>query len=233
MECAGGSDRWHRHHSHFTGAPIHDCRASYFARENCKNGLCGANLLREPTFIFVSSDYQGARLMKKLLFEARHWVSKGKSRILGGVEYLPIRRRYRTILSQGDGERPEIPKRKKGQRGRIAKYDAHKLHARLEKHEDAVLRFLHDLYVSFTNSAGERGLRMAKAKIKVSGCFRTLVYAEDRCQISSYLQSMAAIRSSPSESRLQDESPTWSNKHRPPISIVNVRVVATPVILSD
>ncbi|MDE0113509.1 MAG: transposase [Albidovulum sp.] len=119
--------------------------------------------------------------MKKLLCEACHRVSNSKSGMLGEVEYLAVRRRYRTILTQGDGERSEIPERKKGQRGRIAKYDARKLHARLEKHEDAVLRFIYDPFVCYTNNAGERGLRKAKAKIKVSGCFRTLVYAEYWC----------------------------------------------------
>ncbi len=55
-----------------------------------------------------------------------------------------------------------------------------------------MLRFLHDPAVSFTNHAGERGLRMAKVKMKVSVCFRTRAYGEADARISSYLQSMAA-----------------------------------------
>ena len=38
---------------------------------------------------------------------------------------------------------------------------------------------------------------MAKVKMKVPGCFRTLVYAEYRCRISSYLQSMVATGCNP------------------------------------
>ena len=38
---------------------------------------------------------------------------------------------------------------------------------------------------------------MAKVKMKVSGCFRTRVYAEYWCRISSYLQSMAAMGYNP------------------------------------
>ncbi len=60
-----------------------------------------------------------------------------------------------------------------------------------------MLRFLHDPDVSFTNHAGERGLRMAKVKIKVSGCFRTTAYGEAYARSSAYLQSMAALGYSP------------------------------------
>ncbi|MYF89390.1 MAG: hypothetical protein F4186_08575 [Boseongicola sp. SB0676_bin_33] len=41
--------------------------------------------------------------------------------------------------------------------------------------------------------AGERKIRMAKLKMKVSGCFRTRHHAEAWCRISSYLSSMAAL----------------------------------------
>ncbi len=58
-----------------------------------------------------------------------------------------------------------------------------------------MLRFLHDPDVSFTNHAGERGLRMAK--VKVSGCFRTTAYGEAYPRSSAYLQSMAALGYNP------------------------------------
>ena len=92
---------------------------------------------------------------------------------------------------------PAIPPRAKGQHGRIAESDAHNLHERLAKHEEAVLRFLRDPDVSFTNNTGARGLRMSKVKMKVSGCFQTQAYAEAYARISSYLQSMAALGHNP------------------------------------
>ena len=68
---------------------------------------------------------------------------------------------------------PEIPRRRKGKRGRVAKSFGHNLHDRLLKNEDSVLRFMSDPNVSFTNNTGEQKIRMSKVKIKVSGCFRT------------------------------------------------------------
>ena len=73
----------------------------------------------------------------------------------------------------------------------MAKSDAHNLWERLRDHESAVLLFAKKSDVSFTNNRAERDLRMSKVKQKVSGCFRTELYAKAYCRISSYLQTMA------------------------------------------
>ena len=108
-----------------------------------------------------------------------------------------MRKRYRSILTQGEGELPPIVSRKKGQRGRVAKPEVNNLHERLQTHENEVLRFARDPHTPFTNNLAERGLRMAKVKQKVSGCFRTTDYAQAYCRISSYLQTLAAQGYSP------------------------------------
>ena len=59
------------------------------------------------------------------------------------------------------------------------------------RHESAILLFARSSDVSFTNNRAERDLRMAKVKQKVSGCFRSEIYAKAYCRISSYLQTMA------------------------------------------
>ena len=92
--------------------------------------------------------------------------------------------------TRGGKELPEISARPTGKRGRLAKSDAHNLWERLKKHETSVLLFAKDPHVPFTNNRAERDLRMAKVKQKVSGCFRTELYAKAYCRISSFLQTM-------------------------------------------
>ena len=99
--------------------------------------------------------------------------------------------RHTRTSTQGARELPPIPPRQNGQRGKVAKSDAHNLWERMRNYETAVLRFAKHPDVAFTNNRAERDLRMAKVKQKVSGCFRTRKYAEAYCRISSYLQSMA------------------------------------------
>ncbi len=181
----------------FRGTLVHDCWASYLGYKQCRHALCGAHSIRELTFLVESSNYRWARLMKALLQEACHKLNRSQTKALSEAECKALRKRYRTILTQGGKALPAIPPRSKGPRGRIAKSDAHNLHERLAKHEEAVLRFLRDPHVSFTNNAGERGLRMSKVEMKVSGCFRTQAYGEAYARISSYLQSMAPLGYNP------------------------------------
>ncbi|PID64265.1 MAG: hypothetical protein CR963_01025 [Gammaproteobacteria bacterium] len=175
----------------YGGVIIHDCWASYLSYNHCGHGLCGSHLLRELTFIVDSNGYQWARDMKKLLQKTCHTVARRDEKCLSDKAYANLQKRYRTILTQGSKELPEIPPKPKGKRGRMAKSDAHNLWERLEKYEVAVLLFAKDPHVPFTNNRAERDLRMAKVKQKISGCFRKVAYARAYCRISSYLQSMA------------------------------------------
>lgn len=102
-----------------------------------------------------------------------------------------MQKRYRNILSHGEKELPVIPPKPNGQRGPMAKSDAHNLWTRLKDYESAVLLFTKNSDVSFTNNRAERDLRMAKVKQKISGSFRKELFAKAYCRISSYLQTMA------------------------------------------
>ena len=186
----------------YIGTLIHDRWAAYFSYFLCKHQVCGSHILRDLAFVIDSNGYRWARLMHKLLRESCHAVNQSETGVLREAECRRYRKRYRTILTQGGKELPEIFQRRGGKRGRVAKSDAHNRQEALLKLEEFVLRFMSDPDVSFTNNTAERKIRMSKVKIKVSGCFRTERYAHARCRISSYLDSMAELGYNPIEAIL-------------------------------
>jgi hypothetical protein len=162
----------------YGGTIIHDCWASYLSYLHCGHGLCGSHLLRELTFIFESNDYDWAWKMKRLLQEACIKVSKSEEKKLDDEDLANLHKFYRVILTNGAKELPVIPPKPSGKRGKLAKSAAHNLLERMQTHEVSVLLFAKDPYVSFTNNRAEQDLRMSKVKQKVSGCFRTEIYAQ-------------------------------------------------------
>ncbi|MHB8252180.1 MAG: IS66 family transposase [Acidiferrobacter sp.] len=181
----------------YGGVLIHDCWASYLSYDHCGHGLCGAHLLRELAFIHEANGYAWAKNMRRLLRQTCHRVSKRQRKRLTPREYDALQKRYRNILTRAERELPPIPAKQNGQRGRIAKSDAHNLWERLKEHEGAVLLFARDANVPFTNNRAERDLRMSKVKQKVSGCFRKAEYAQAYCRISSYLVPVRKPRNPP------------------------------------
>ena len=175
----------------YAGVVIHDCWASYLTYAHCDHALCGSHLLRELTFIVDAHGYAWARLMKRLLQQTCHQVSKRPEKRLTPSEYKALQKRYRTVLTRGAKELPPIAPRHHGKRGRVAKSDAHNLWERMKKHQSAVLLFANHPHVALTNNRAERDLRMSKVEQKVPGCFRTRGYAEAYCRIYSLLQTMA------------------------------------------
>ena len=149
-------------------------------------------MTRELTCAIEANEYNWASNIKNLLLETCKKVSKRKQKKLSKKEYADLQKRYRNIITRGEKELPAIPPRPDGKRGKIAKSDAHNLWERLRSYESAVLLFTLKPEVSFTNNRAERDLRMSKVKQKVSGCFRTELYAKAYCRISSYLQTMAS-----------------------------------------
>jgi transposase len=175
----------------YSGTIIHDCWSSYLTYNHCNHGLCGSHLVRELTCVIESNGYSWASNMKALLLETCKKVSKRKKKKLREKEYVNLQKRYRNMITQGEKELPAIPPKPNGKRGKMAKSDAHNLWERLRDCESSVLLFAKKSEVSFTNNRAERDLRMSKVKQKVSGCFRTELYANAYCRISSYLQTMA------------------------------------------
>jgi hypothetical protein len=95
--------------------------------------------------------------------------------------------RYSRILRDGRQELPVLASPQRVKRGRKAQHKVKNLHDRLVNHKHETIAFIYDLSVPFDNNQGERDIRMAKTKQKISGCFRSLAGVENFCRLRSYI----------------------------------------------
>lgn len=170
---------------------VHDCWMPYW-NLHCVHALCNAHLLRELTFVHETTGQRWAQRMIGLLRRANHRCEAARQADKTALTKRQIRwigKNYETILTEGDADNPQATRQNK-RRGRVKQSLAFNLISRLREHADAVLRFVTDLGVPFTNNLGERAIRMPKVKQKISGCFRTFKGAQDFCTIRSYLDTM-------------------------------------------
>lgn len=170
---------------------VHDCWPPYWDLD-CVHALCNAHLLRELTFVHESTGQGWAKRMMGLLQRANQRCETARQEDKTALTTRQIRwisQRYGEILAQAGADNPQAARQNK-RRGRVKQSVAFNLISRMRQHAAAVLRFVTDLRVPFTNNLGERAIRMPKVKQKISGCFRTLKGAQDFCTIRSYLDTM-------------------------------------------
>jgi len=89
-------------------------------------------------------------------------------------EYKQAKEKYLELLCNWDKEYLD-----KADKNKPQYYESERcLKTRLREYADDHLRFLTDFRIDFTNNLAERGLRPAKTKLKVIGCFKSLKYAK-------------------------------------------------------
>lgn len=175
----------------YMGTAVHDGFESYFTYP-CRHALCGVHLLRELTFLAEEGGERWAAALASSLRTMKRAVDRAKA---AGATALDrhtaarYRRRYATLLAEGEAAHPTPPSRRTGHRGggRPRRSPAGRLLYRLRRDRDAVLRFLADFRVPFDNNEAERDLRMMKVEQKISGGFRTPHGAATFCTIRGYL----------------------------------------------
>lgn len=149
------------------------------------HALCGAHVLRELVAVTetgtghdITWAKQAADALNALNQAAEEARQAGKAAIDPG-----FRKKhedwYRDAAKTGTALNA-------GRSGALQK-KRHALAKRMKDREADYLRFARDLRVPFTNNHAEQSIRMAKLRIKVSGCMRSTAGAEDFCAIRSYL----------------------------------------------
>lgn len=173
----------------FHGYAVHDHYSSYY-KFNLYHVACNAHQLRELIHAYEEHQQQWAQKMISFLLEAKAEVALAQEQ---GQAQLSDKRvsyyeaRYSRILREGRQELPVLASSKKVKRGRKAQHKVKNLHDRLVKHKHETIAFINDLTVPFDNNQGERDIRMAKTRQKISGCFRSLSGAQTFCRIRSYV----------------------------------------------
>ena len=174
----------------FIGIAVHDCLTSYWKYLLIIHALCNAHLLRELVSVEENQPNQKwATDFKNLLLEMKKAkddaIETGKWQ-LGEGELIEFDRRYDEIIKQAYAENP-LPETTEKKRGRKKKGKTRALIERLDVFKASVCMFIRNFAVPFDNNQAERDLRMVKTKTKVSGCFRSLIGAQNYLKIMSYV----------------------------------------------
>lgn len=172
------------------GVLVHDCWAPYWQLD-CIHALCNAHLLRELVYVKEVTSQAWPQKMKEFLLNANEHCELARERKipLSNKAIAAFGTRCDAILREGEQENPAADKLS-GKRGRSKQSLAFNLLRRMRQYVDAVLLFIRDPGVPFTNNLGERAVRMPKVKQKISGCFRTLEGTENFCVIRSCLDTL-------------------------------------------
>jgi transposase len=172
----------------FTGRLVHDFWRPCF-RCLCEHGLCNQHLLRELKFLFEEQQHGWAWALSNLLLEMKALADRQRPHAaqLTAAQKAPYLARCRNLLAAGRAANPPPARAPTATRGRPKQTKAQNMLDRLEQYESAVLAFLHDLRVPFTNNQAGRDIRMIKVRQKISGCLRTLTGAQHFARIRAYL----------------------------------------------
>src|SRR6266568_2305858 len=171
----------------FAGWLMHDFLSSYLSLENCLQTFCKGHLLRELVFLFEEHQQKWAKDLHDLFLAMWQCTKARKARDapLRQAQLDRWHEQYWKILRAGRRANPLTPEQRAKKRPKQSKEQ--NLLDRLESYDQCILAFLSERELPFTNNEGERPLRMIKVRVKVSGCFRTLVGARRHARIRSYI----------------------------------------------
>ena len=151
------------------------------------HAVCNAHIIRElPHGEKRDPEAAWALLMRDLLLRANEACTTARSRnkaSLPPYKQKAIRRRFEELLAQGEKRHPR--RTDSSNKRRIKQPLAVNLLDRLRRRADAVLCFIKDLKVPFSNNPAEQTLRRVVLREKVSGYFATPTGAQDSLAVLS------------------------------------------------
>lgn len=180
---------------YYHGTSVHDGWSSYWAFTDCNHALCNIHHIRELQAIIENDGQPWAKAMKDLLQAIHQSVEQQRGNGMSALSAKQLTEydvKYESIIQQSYAENPLPPPPilEKKKRGRIKKSKARNLSERLDKNRDAVLLFMRDFNVPFTNNQAEQDVRMIKVQQKISGTFRTMKGAQIFCRIRGYISTL-------------------------------------------
>lgn len=177
----------------FTGTAVHDGWSAYWTYTHCTHALCNAHHERE----LIAAEENTHQTWPKALITHLHTIKKAVAEAVtaGQTALLPdvlaaFAATYDDIIRQGLAENPRrVPEGDK-KRGRVKQTKTRNLLERLDVHREAVLLFMRNFRVEYTNNQAEQDVRMIKIHQKISGTFRSVHGAEIFCRIRSYISTL-------------------------------------------
>ena len=158
----------------YGGTLVHD-HVKWLYKFECSHAECNAHILRYLKGAIENQKCEWAKEMADFLRELQHRKKQGEEIDIDGAfsRYEGLLQKARAMYYESKNEGED-----------------YKLWRRMGEYAKEHLRFVCDSNVPFDNNQAERDLRMIKAKIKISGCFRSDEGAEAFANIKSYTSTM-------------------------------------------
>jgi transposase len=176
----------------YKGTNMHDGLKAYDGY-TCSQALCNQHHHRELNAVIENDKQQWAEQMLELLYEMKEKkeeLIQAGCKIMAAEDRAAFEDRYRAVIKVGLTENPPPPPRAEKKRGRVKQSKTKNLLDRLNTNRDAVLAFIHDFRVPFTNNEAEQAIRMIKNQQKVSGSFRSEEGAKSFSRIRGFVSTL-------------------------------------------
>jgi len=176
----------------YNGVAVHDGWSSYRAYP-CQHALCNIHHERELKAVIENDKQSWASALTQLLHQMNKAVQTAiamEQDKLSEEQLSSFELSYDAIVQRGLADNPLSPAPATKKRGPVKKSKTRNLLERLDQNRKAVLLFLHDFQVPYTNNQAEQDVRMIKVHQKVSGTFRSTEGADIFCRIRGYISTL-------------------------------------------